>query len=551
MWTKKFLGAFVALGLVLAACSSPGTSTAPGGSQPAASTPPAVDQVLRVDIGGEPPSLDPTQATDSASIAVLRSLTLPLAYFDKDLNVVPGLASSWDISPDGTKITFHLKDGIKYSNGDAITADDFVYSWRRLASPKEAAGYGYVLAYVKGYNELQSIDPAKLTDADLATLGVSAPDASTFVVELTQPASFFVYIATLWVTAPQKPGWQFTESAGYVSSGPMMLDKWDHNSQIVLKPNPNWNGTPVNLSEIDYSMINDPTAVLAAYEADELDISGVPSAEIQRIKDDPVESAQILSGDSLSITYFGFGMKNPNAPFAKSLSLRKAFTEAIDKQTMIATTFNNIGTVANELVPPGMPGYQKDLNPYPYNVDQAKTDFAAGLAELGIKAADLKLQVGYNTGANWEDRVAFMQEQWRTAFGIEVEPVGLEWGAYLNRLSEDPFDIFRLGWGADYPHPNNFLTDLISCTSGNNNMAYCNPQVDALLSEAATKATLAEQVPLYNQAQEMVMKDAPIITLRFGQRFTLIKPWVQNLVVTSQDSNTGELFYSWATIAAH
>ena len=144
-----------------------------------------------------------------------------------------------------------------------------------------------------------------------------------------------------------------------------------------------------------------------------------------------------------------------------------------------------------------------------------------------------------------------MQEQWRTAFGITVEPVGLEWGAYLARLSEDPFDIFRLGWGADYPHPNNFLTDLISCTSGNNNMAYCNPQVDALLAEAAAKATLADQVPLYNQAQEMVMADAPIIPLRFSQRFTLVKPWVQNLVATSQDSSTGELFYAWVSIAAH
>ncbi len=548
MWTKKFMGAFVALGLVLAACSSPGASTGPSGSVGPSTK--AADQVLRVDIGNEPPSLDPTQATDSASIQVLRSLTLPLAYFDKDLNVIPGLASSWDVAPDGTKITFHLKDGSKYSNGDPIVAADFVYSWRRLSSPKEAAGYSYVMAYVKGYNEIQAIDPAKLKDTDLEQLGVSAPDDKTFVVELTQPASFFVYIATLWVTVPQKAGMTWGESAGYVSSGPMIMTKWEHNSQIVLEPNPNWTGEPVKIARVEMSMIDDPTASLAAYEADELDIGTVPGAEVQRVKDDPTLSAQILSGDILSITYFGFDMKDPKGPFTKSKLLRKAFSEAIDKQTMIKTTFNNIGTVADSLVPPGMPGYQ-DTAFIPFSVDQAKKDFAAGLAELGIKAADLKLQVGYNTGADWEDRVAFMQEQWRTAFGITVEPVGLEWGAYLARLSEDPFDIFRLGWGADYPHPNNFLTDLISCTSGNNNMAYCNPQVDALLAEAAAKATLADQVPLYNQAQEMVMADAPIIPLRFSQRFTLVKPWVQNLVATSQDSSTGELFYAWVTIAAH
>jgi oligopeptide transport system substrate-binding protein len=132
-----------------------------------------------------------------------------------------------------------------------------------------------------------------------------------------------------------------------------------------------------------------------------------------------------------------------------------------------------------------------------------------------------------------------------------VSPVGLEWGAYLDRLDEDPFDIFRLGWGADYPHPNNFLTDLISCESGNNNMGYCNEDVDAILQEAAQVPTLEEQEPLYNEAQQMVMADTPIIPLRFATRFTLVKPWVENLTATAQDSSTGELFYYRVTIAEH
>ncbi len=145
-----------------------------------------------------------------------------------------------------------------------------------------------------------------------------------------------------------------------------------------------------------------------------------------------------------------------------------------------------------------------------------------------------------------------MTEAWRTAFGVTVEPVGLEWGSYLDRLGSDPFSIFRLGWGADYPHPNNFLTDLFTCTSANNYMGYCNKDLDALLGQAAQKSTLEEQIPLYNQAQEMVMADAPIIPVRFGQRFTVVKPWVQNLRPTAQDNqNTGDNFYAWVTIAAH
>ena len=554
MWFKKSMGALVALGLVLAACTSPSASTEPSGSaQPSVSQAPPAEQVLRVDIGNEPPSLDPTQATDSASIQVLRSTTYPLAYFDGDLNVVPGLADDWDVSADGTEITFHL-GAHKYSNGDDIVAEDFVYSWQRLSDPREAAGYSYVLADVVGYDEISAIDTATATDAEidaaLLTLGVSAPDSSTFVVKLKHAASYFVYIATLWVTVPQKAGMTWGEADGYVSSGPMIMTEWNHNSNVVLEPNTEWGGDPVTIARIELSMIDDPAASLAAYEADELDIGAVPTQEIGRIQDDPQLSGEVLEGAVLSIYYFGFDMKDPNGPFAQSRLLRRAFSEAIDKQTMIATTFSGIGTVAHSLVPPGMPGYQTDAF-IPYDVTQAQADFAAGLAELGITADDLQLEVGYNSGSNHEDKVDFLVEQWRTAFGVEVEAVGLEWGAYLTRLNEDPFDIFRLGWGADYPHPNNFTTDLISCTSGNNNMGYCNPDVDALLQQAAVKKDLDEQVALYNQAQEMFMADAPLIPLRYGQRFTLVKPWVQNLVVTSADSSTGESFYYKVSIAPH
>jgi ABC-type oligopeptide transport system substrate-binding subunit len=572
MWIKKSFGVLVALMVVLAACSSnnnTGGSTAPSNSTAATASQMAMDpnQVLHVDMGGEPPTQDPTQATDSQSITVLRNTTATLVYFDKDLNVIPWLAKSWDISPDGQTITFHLRDNIKYNNGDPIVAGDFVYSWKQLIDPRNAAGYSYIMADVVEGSELLGVDVKSTSDADINAMmdkfGVAAPDDKTFVVTLAHPAAYFVYIATLYGTVPMEKSWHesadFTEAANYVSSGPMMYKEWQHNSKIVLVPNPNWNpdissafGGAPTIKEIDYAMITDPSASLAAYEAGELDIAGVPSQEVSRIQSDPVLSQQVLSGATLSITYFGFDVKQDKSPFTKSINLRHAFNEAIDKKTMMATAFSGIGVVANSLVPPGMPGHQ-DFDMYPFDMAKAKTDFDAGLKDLGLTdASQLKLQIGYNTGANWENKVDFMVEAWRTAFGVSVEPVGLEWGAYLDRLSKDPFTIFRLGWGADYPHPNNFLTDLISCTSANNNMGYCNKDVDALLAQAATKPTLEEQIPLYNQAQEMVMKDAPIIPVRFGQRFGLVKPYVLDLNPSAQDSQiSGENFLSWVQIAAH
>ena len=557
MWFKKFLGVFVTLGLVLAACSGGGTTPSPSGSGDTSSAPSANDaeQVLRVDLGGEPPTLDPTQATDSQSINVLRCITRPLAYFDENLEVVPGLAEGWEISDDGQQITFTLKDGITYSDGTPITADDFVYSWKRLIDPREAAGYSYVMADVAGGEDLLGVDTETASDADIDALldafGVSAPDESTFVVDLARPASYFVYIATLWVTVPQHEGSEFGDAEGYLSSGPMAMTSWEHQSRIVLEPNENWSaGDAPTIDRIEMSMIQDPAATLAAYEAGELDVAGVPTQEIPRIQDDPELSTQVLQGDVLSIYYFGFDLKDPEGPFTQSVLLRQAFNEAVDKQTMIDTTFSGIGTPANSLVPPGMPGHL-DTDFYPYDQEKAKAEFDQAMSDLGMAAEDLTLEVGFNTDANHEDKVAFLQEQWRQAFGIEVTPVGLEWGAYLERLGTDPFDIFRLGWGADYPHPNNFTTDLITCSSGNNNMGYCNEEVDSLLQQAAVAATLEEQVPIYDQVQEMVMAEAPIIPLRFGSRFTLVKPWVQNLTATAQDSATGELFYDQVTIAAH
>ncbi|HET7686850.1 MAG TPA: peptide ABC transporter substrate-binding protein [Candidatus Limnocylindria bacterium] len=544
------------LALVLAACGGGGTSPTPGGSDGASpSAGEEVEQVLRVDLGGEPPTLDPTQATDSQSINVLRSITRPLAYFDSNLEVVPGLAESWEISDDGQTITFTLKDGLSYSDGTPIVAEDFVRSWKRLIDPREAAGYSYVMADVVGGEDLLGVDTETATDDDIDALldafGVSAPDDTTFVVELARPAAYFVYIATLWVTVPQPDGAEFGEAEGYPSSGPMQLVEWEHQSRILLEPNPEWTAGPAaTIERIEMSMIQDPAASLAAYEAGELDVAGVPTQEIPRIQDDPELSTQVLQGDVLSIYYFGFDLKDPEGPFTNSVLLRQAFNRAVDKETMIATTFSGIGTAAHSLVPPGMPGHL-DTEFYPYDVEQAKADFDQALSDLGIAASDLTLEVGFNTDANHEDKVAYLQEQWRQAFGIEVTPVGLEWGAYLERLGDDPFDIFRLGWGADYPHPNNFTTDLISCSSGNNNMGYCNEDVDALLQEAAVLPTLEEQVPLYDEVQETVMAEAPIIPLRFGSRFTLIKPWVQGLVATAQDSATGELFYDQVTIAAH
>ncbi len=552
MHTKRLAAAGFAVIVALAACSAPGTSNPPSGSGNA-SQPQAEDQVLRIPLGGEPATLDPNRASDSISITVLYQLVRPLVYFDADLNTVSegGLADSWDVSEDGKTVTFHLKDGIKYSDGSDIVAADFVTSWRRLIDPRTAADYYYVMLDVEGAADVAGANPDDdaAVEAALKKFGVEAPDDATFVVHLSHPATYFISIATLWATAPIREDFAYGEADGYVSSGPYMISSWEHDAQLTLDPNPEWNSGPASGVQLEMPIIADPAQALAAYENDEVDLALVPSADVPRIKDDPDLSQQVVQGDVLSLEYYGFDMR-PDSVFAKSKSLRYAFSEAVDKQTLIDTLRQGVGTVAGSAVPPGMPGHQADIG-IGFDVAKAKTDFQAGLGEAGVSAGDLKLQLGYNTEADHEPTVEFLQEQWRTAFDVNVELVGLEWSSYLTRLNEDPFDIFRLGWGADYPHPNNFLTDLFTCTSGNNNMQYCNEDFDALMADAAVEPDLDTQVGIYNQAQEMLVDDAPVIFISWGGRFTLVKPWVTNLTITPGDATTGSYFYDAVTIAAH
>jgi len=552
MWHKRTLGAITALGLIIAACGTGTPSSSGGGTSQ--SEAPAVDQVLRIPLGGEPATLDPNRASDSVSITVLNQLVRPLVYFDADLNTVSegGLAESWETSEDGQTVTFHLKDGIKYSDGSDIVAADFVTSWRRLIDPRTAADYYYVMLDVDGAGDVAGADPEDdaAVDAALENFGVEAPDDATFVVHLSHPATYFVSIATLWVTAPLREDFEYGEAEGYVSSGPYIMSEWNHEANVNMVPNPEWTAGPASqLTSLEMPIIADPAQALAAYENDEVDIAAVPSADVPRIKDDPDLSQQVIQGDRLSLEYYGFDMR-PESVFGKSKSLRYAFSEAVDKQTLIDTLRQGVGTVAGSAVPPGMPGHQADIG-IAYDADKAVTDFQTGLDEAGVSAGDLALQLGYNTEADHEPTVEFLQEQWRTAFDVNVELVGLEWSSYLTRLNEDPFDIFRLGWGADYPHPNNFLTDLFTCTSGNNNMQYCNEDFDALMADAAVEPDLDTQVGIYNQAQEMLVDDAPVIFISWGGRFTLVKPWVTGLTLTPQDFTSGAYFFTNVTITAH
>jgi oligopeptide transport system substrate-binding protein len=557
-----------------AASGSPGTSETPASASPAAEL--ADEQVIRWPLIQDPATLDPNLAQDSQSTAVLVSLNRPLVYIDKDLKVVPQLAESWEVSSDAKEITFHLQDA-KYSNGDPIVAADLVFGWRRLVDPRTAAPYSYVMAEVAGADKLLGVDPKKLpSDAELDKmldgLGLAAPDDKTFVVTLSTPATYFLSVAAMWVAVPIQEKWitskGATETGNYVSSGPFMLDSWDHNEQIVLKPNPNWYGEKPTLTEIQMPIFAELADAGRAYEADEVDaVYPVPDEDIERIKNDPNFADQYFETKTLGIAHYNYNNghdatgkgTNPRCADAKKCpttnkDFRIALTQAIDKQAFIDATFSGIGEVANSFIMPGLGGYDETINPYPFDLDSAKQHMDTALQALGYSsAADIPaLKFGFNTGAGHEPRVAFLAEAWRQAFGLETDQVGSEFSVFLTQRTAGEYDIARNAWGADYPHGNNQLQGLWTCGGGNNDSQWCNEEFDALVAQAATEQDQDKQADLYKQAQKIMMDDAPFLPLLFRTFPTVQKTWVDGEIITPIDhNNPGDNFAETIKILKH
>ena len=581
MAQKRLLALFGVAAIVAAACGpgavtpspSTGASTPPGSSSeptPEASGNLAAEQVLNVDIAGEPPTLDPNKAQDSNSLTVLRALHRPLVYINESLEVVPALASEYEVSDDAKTLTFTLREGAKYSNGDPIVAGDLVYSWRRLIDPRTAAPYSYVMAEVDGSEELFGMDPEALPpdaeiDAALEGLGVEAPDDSTFIVHLNTPATYFLSAMTLWVGVPIQQDWiesaDAFEAGNYVSSGPFQLETWNHNSEIVLTPNENWYGdVKPTLTEIHMSMSPEPAQAMAAYEADEIDmLLPVPSEDIERVKADAEMSAEYTEPAALSITYYNFNngvdpsgegtlarCADAKACPTTNKNFRIALTRAIDKEAFKLTTFANTGVVAGTMVMPGIPGAIEDYEPYPFDLAAAQTSMTTALSELGVGAASelAPLRFGFNTGSGHEPRVAFLAQAWTDAFGLQTDQIGSEFGVFLTQRTAGEYDIARNGWGADYPHANNQLAGLFTCGGGNNDQQYCNPAFDELITQAAAEADQDAQRDLYEQAGRILADDAASLFLRWGVSSQLIKPYVSGLTLTPMDSQVpGEHFY--------
>lgn len=457
---------------------------------------------LRINLGTEPPTLDWMRATDSVSITVIEQLMRGLTRLDDELRPVPALAERWDVSKDGHTFTFHLRRDVRWTDGEPLRAQQFVDAWLRLLRPETAAEYAYFLFPVEGaraFNAGESSDPR--------SVGVRAVDDHTLRVRLHTPLVYFPSITTFMVTFPARIdlidrfGEAWTEPDRIETLGPFRLEEWRHEYRVVLSANPDFHDGPPSLERIVGYMVSEPSTALVLFEQGLLDMVRLPPLEIRRYTEHPsYRRVAALRG-----YYYGFN--TALEPFDDA-RVRRAFSMAIDRSVFPKLLLG--GEVpAGYWIPPGMPHHNPAVG---LGFDPAAA--RALLAEAGVDPASLDpVPLVYNTDPTHKLVAETVQDQWQEHLGVRVEIRNREWKVFLKELTVAPPAVYRLGWGADFPDPDNFM-NLFTSYSANNHTGWGSATYDRLVEQAAAARAPATRQALYDRAQRILCEsEAPIAPL--------------------------------------
>ena len=481
------------------------------------------DQALFL-TGGEstnPRDYDPATEHDSGD----KRLYSGLVSFDASLNLTPDLAESWDISLDGTVYTFHLRTNAKFHDGRPVLARDVIYSWERAAAPSTQSDT--VLTYlgdILGVAEMHSGAASHIS-------GLKALDDHTLQVTIDAAKPYFLFKLTMPVAfvLDQKnvesgPDWYRTPNG----TGPYKLARWDSFKLMVYDANPDYYLGAPSIPQIVVELY---TGVgINLYESGEIDMTGVASLDVARVLDpaDPLH-ADLRSGVSLCTDYVVFDVTQP--PF-DDVKVRQAFSMAFDRQKYIDVVDNGVGLPAKGPYPPALPGYDLNLKGLPYDPAQARSLLAQskyggpqGLPPILYTAGG----IGNTAGAD----VAAMAQMWEQNLGVKITIENIEPDKYYDRLYAGQHgQLFSGGWCADYPDPENFADVLFHTGAQQNTGKYSNPALDAVLDQARTEQDVAKRIQLYQQAEQMIVQDAPALFISHGVSYMLVKPYVKGFVLT-------------------
>ncbi|HHG90567.1 MAG TPA: peptide ABC transporter substrate-binding protein [Devosia sp.] len=485
-------------------------------------------------------SLDPQIIEDVSGSDIARDLFEGLLNQDADGNLVPGVAERWEASDDKMTYTFYLRDNAKWSNGDPVTAGDFVYAWRRAADPETASPYSWYMDLMS----IENVADVLSGDKEPTALGVRAVDDLTLEVKLTTPLSYFPQMVTHTTTFPthqatiEKYGDEWTKPENIVSNGAYTLAEHVPNERSVRVRNPlYWNDAETVIEKTTALIINDDDAALTRYLAGELDRTEIPAGQYPRLKEEYPDQA--VSFPRLCSYYYTFNLSDSGPEAFKDVRVRQALSYAIDRSVITDNVLQGGQFPAFTFTPGATAGFEVPDVPFG-QMTQAERDAKAVelLAEAGYGPDNpLKFDMIYNTSEGHKQIATVMSQMWKQKLGVEATLGNMEWKVFLETRSQQDFELARGAWCGDYNEASTFL-DLVTTDSGYNDGKYSNSEIDALMEDAKTGGDATAN---YTKVEQIMADEMPIIPIYHYTRVMMMDP---NLLGSWPVNNVEQNWYS-------
>ena len=479
----------------------------------------------------DPPTLDPHLVTDGTSYGIVIEIFSGLVRLGPNpaQPFEPDLAESWSISGNNTVYEFRLRNDLKFSNGDPLTAQDFKWSFERAAHPDTGSTVAEeFLGDIVGIQEIvdgtaTSAEGIEVIDERTLRLTIDAPKAY-FIAKLTYPTAFVLNRDNV-----ESLGKSWSDDP--VSTGPFRLKEYRIGQRIRLARNDNYWGRTAYLDEVVFNLAGG--VAMAMYENDEIDTTGVGLADLERVQDptEDINKDLVEVPPNFAVSYVGFNLDQP--PFDDA-NFRQALNHAVNKQLIADQVFSNLVKPAFGIIPPGFPGYSPDIKGLEYDLDLAKDLLAQSAYPDASDRPRIVLTVP-GTGGSPGLTTEVVADMWRQGLGIEIEIQQVEWATYIQDLHRGRLQAWSgLSWQADYPDPQTFIDVLFRSDSAINYGGYDNSQVDEFVVSAQTEQDETKRVQYYNDAEQIVVSEAAWLPLWWGvDSKALIKPWVMDYQFSS------------------
>lgn len=510
--------------LLITLCTA-GAMTSVFAAQVPAGTVLADKQELVRGNGSEPASLDPHKVESDVEGHIINDFFDNLVRVGDDGTIEPRLAERWE-NKDNTVWTFHLRPDAKWSDGSPITADDVVFSWRRLGDPKTLSPYGSYVASMYVKNAADILAGKKAPDS----LGIKALDSHTLEVTLEHPLSYFLEMSAYHVLVPlpkavlEKHPDNWTQVGNFVSSGPYTLSEWVVNERIVGKRNSQyWDDAHTVINKVTYLPISSQAAELNRYKSGEIDVTGILSpiqfASLQKEYPQEVKVSPLLS------TYF-YQFNTQKPPF-NDARVRRALDLSLDK-TVIAEKVMGMGQKpAYSLIPQNTGGYTRQEPEWAgWTQEQRNEEAKKLLAEAGFNAKNpLRFNLLYNTSESHLRVAIAASSMWKKNLGVEATLQNQEWKTMLDTIRSGNYEVVRYSWNGDYNEPSTFL-EILQSGNSNNNSKFTSPEYDALLQKALTVNSRQERQEIYQQAMTILNQQMPLLPIYYYVQPQMVKPYI-------------------------